>query len=89
MELILVTFVYVILGAIISFEVMKVAILPAILLIGMVYFARFVGTKYFAKQFQQYNKFLVYRKKSDKIWQQNFNDYFKNYQIVNNELVRA
>jgi len=59
MELILVTFVYVILGAIISFEVMKVAILPAILLIGMVYFARFVGTKYFAKQFQQYNKFLV------------------------------
>ena len=38
---------------------------------------------------KQYNKFLVYRKKSDKIWQQNFNDYFKNYQIVNNELVRA
>ena len=38
---------------------------------------------------KQYNKFLGYRKKSDEIWQQNFNDYFKNYQIVNNELVRA
>jgi cell volume regulation protein A len=59
MELILVTFVYVILGAIISFEVMKTAILPAILLIGVVYLARFVATKYFASQFQQYNKFLV------------------------------
>jgi len=59
MELILVTFVYVILGAIISFEVMKAAILPAILLIGAVYFARFVGTKYFASQFKAYNKFLV------------------------------
>ena len=59
MELILVTFVYVILGAIISFEVMKTAILPAILLIGVVYFARFVGTKYFSEQFQPYNKFLI------------------------------
>jgi NhaP-type Na+/H+ or K+/H+ antiporter len=59
MELILVTFVYVILGAIISFEVMKTAILPAILLIGVVYLARFVGTKYFSEQFQPYNKFLI------------------------------
>jgi len=59
MELILVTFVYVILGAIISFEVMKTAILPAILLIGVVYFARFVGTKYFSEQFQPYTKFLI------------------------------
>ena len=59
MELILVTFVYVILGAIISFEVMKTAIVPAILLIGVVYLARFVATKYFAKQFQPYNKFLI------------------------------
>lgn len=59
MELILVTFVYVILGAIISFDVMKTAILPAIVLIAIVYLARFVGTKYFANQFQPYNKFLV------------------------------
>jgi cell volume regulation protein A len=59
MELILVTFVYVILGAIISFDVMKTAILPAILLIGVVYLARFVGTKYFSEQFQPYNKFLI------------------------------
>jgi cell volume regulation protein A len=59
MELILVTFVYVILGAIISFEVMKTAILPAILLIAIVYLARVVGTKYFAQQFQQNTKFLV------------------------------
>tara|TARA_B100000949_G_scaffold234913_1_gene255629 strand:+ start:4464 stop:5786 length:1323 start_codon:yes stop_codon:yes gene_type:complete len=39
--------------------------------------------------YHQYNRFLIYRKKSDEIWGQNFNDYFKNYQIVDNELVRV
>jgi MoaA/NifB/PqqE/SkfB family radical SAM enzyme len=39
--------------------------------------------------YNQYNKFLVYRKKSDEIWKQNFNDYFQNYQIEDDELVRV
>ena len=38
--------------------------------------------------YHQYNRFLIYRKKSDEIWGQNFNDYFKNYQIVDDELIR-
>ena len=36
-----------------------------------------------------FNRFLIYRKKSDEIWNQDFNDYFENYQIENNELVRV
>lgn len=39
--------------------------------------------------YNQFNKFLVYRKKSDEIWNQNFNDYFQNYQIVDDELIRV
>jgi hypothetical protein len=39
--------------------------------------------------YNQYNRFLVYRKKSDEIWKQDFNDYFQNYQIENKELVRV
>jgi hypothetical protein len=39
--------------------------------------------------YSHYNRFLVYRKKSDQIWNQNFNDYFVNYQIDDNELVRV
>jgi hypothetical protein len=39
--------------------------------------------------YHQYNRFLIYRKKSDEIWGQNFNDYFENYQIEDNELVRV
>jgi cell volume regulation protein A len=59
MELILVTFVYVILGAIINFEIIKASILPAILLIFAVYFSRFIGTRYFAKKFKNAEKFLI------------------------------
>ena len=33
--------------------------------------------------YNQFNRFLVYRKKSDEIWGQDFNDYFENYQIEN------
>ena len=39
--------------------------------------------------YNQFNRFLIYRKKSDEIWGQNFNDYFKNYQIENDELIRV
>ena len=39
--------------------------------------------------YHQYNRFLIYRKKSDEIWKQNFNDYFQNYQIEDNELIRV
>lgn len=40
-------------------------------------------------EYRHYNRWLVYRKKSDEIWQQNFNDHFQNYQIDDGELVRA
>ena len=40
-------------------------------------------------KYAQYNRFLIYRKKSDEIWGHNFNDYFENYQIEDNELVRV
>ena len=39
--------------------------------------------------YNQFNRFLVYRKKSDEIWGQDFNDYFENYQIENDELIRV
>ena len=39
--------------------------------------------------YSHFNRFLVYRKKSDVIWNQNFNDYFDNWQIEENELVRV
>jgi len=39
-------------------------------------------------KYNDFNRFLIYRKKSDKIWNQNFNDYFQNYQIIDDELVR-
>ena len=38
--------------------------------------------------YAQYNRFLIYRKKSDEIWKQDFNNYFQNYQIEDDELVR-
>lgn len=38
--------------------------------------------------YQHYNRWLIYRKKSDQIWNQNFNNFFKNYYIENNELKR-
>lgn len=39
--------------------------------------------------YKDYNRWLIYRKKSDEIWEQNFNDYFQNYQIEDNELIRV
>jgi len=39
--------------------------------------------------YRDFNRWLVYRKKSDEIWNQNFNDFFKNYQIEDNELIRV
>ena len=39
--------------------------------------------------YNNFNRFLIYRKKSDEIWGQRFNDYFKNYQIADNELIRV
>ena len=43
----------------------------------------------FKPKYKDYNRWLVYRKKSDEIWGQNFNDYFQNYQIVDDELIRV
>ena len=40
-------------------------------------------------KYKHFNRFLVYRKKSDEIWKQNFNDYFVNYQIEDDELIRV
>ena len=39
--------------------------------------------------YKDFNKWLIYRKKSDEIWGQDFNDYFVNYQIEDNELIRV
>ena len=39
--------------------------------------------------YNNFKRFLVYRKKSDEIWGQNFNDYFENYQIEDNKLLRV
>jgi len=38
--------------------------------------------------YNNFKRFLVYRKKSDEIWGQHFNDYFENYQIIDDELIR-
>lgn len=45
-------------------------------------------------EFQQekeitFKKFLIYLKKTDTIWKQNFNDYIVNYKFVNNEIRRV
>ena len=46
--------------------------------------------KAFKPRYQDYNRWLIYRKKSDEIWGQDFNDHFQNYQIdEHNELVRV
>ena len=59
MELILVTFVYVILGAIINFSVLKATILPASALIILVYFARFIAVKYTNKDSPKLSNFYI------------------------------
>ena len=38
--------------------------------------------------YKDYESFLVYIKKSDKLWKQNFNDYMKNYKYIKNKIVR-
>ena len=43
----------------------------------------------FKPKYREFNRWLVYRKKSDEIWGQNFNDYFQNYKIEDDELVRV
>jgi MoaA/NifB/PqqE/SkfB family radical SAM enzyme len=36
----------------------------------------------------EYNSFIAYIEKTDKIWQRNFNDYMKKYKIINGKLER-
>lgn len=38
---------------------------------------------------EMYESFLVYIRKSDSIWKHNFNDFFKNYQFVDNNIIRV
>ena len=39
--------------------------------------------------YKDYETFLVYIKKSDKLWKQKFNNYMKNYKYINNKIVRV
>jgi len=39
--------------------------------------------------YNDYNSFLIYIRKTDKIWGQDFNHYFKKFKFVNNEIVRV
>lgn len=39
--------------------------------------------------YRDYNRFLVYIKKTDNLWGQNFNDYFTKFKYFDNEIVRA
>ena len=43
----------------------------------------------FRPKYKDFNRFLIYRKKSDEIWGQDFNDHFQNYQIEEDELIRV
>jgi len=40
-------------------------------------------------EYAEYEAFLVYIRKTDKIWKQNFNNHFKNYQYIDNKIVRT
>ncbi len=59
LELILVTFVYVILGAIIDFTILKSVIVLALLLIVAVYFARYGALRITNKENAKYNRFYL------------------------------
>lgn len=59
LELILVTFVFVILGAIIDFSIIKEVLLMAAILLGLIYAARYLSLKYSNKDFAKYNKFYL------------------------------
>ena len=39
--------------------------------------------------YRDYNNFLLYISKTDKIWNQNFNDYFKKFKYADGELIRV
>ena len=38
--------------------------------------------------YRDFNRFLIYIKKTDEIWNQNFNDFFTQFKITNGELIR-
>jgi NhaP-type Na+/H+ or K+/H+ antiporter len=59
LELILVTFVFVILGAIINFSVIKGVLFMALILLALVYAARYLSLKYSNKDFVKYNNFYL------------------------------
>jgi len=59
MELILVTFVYFLLGAIIDFNIMYNYLIPALVLISLVYLARYVSVKYFTRGMEKLRKFTL------------------------------
>jgi len=40
-------------------------------------------------EYNEYEAFLVYIRKTDKIWKQNFNNHFKNYQFIDNKITRV
>ncbi len=52
---------------------------------------RFIEQYVFNRQakIEEYNAFMVYIRKTDKIWKHNFNDYMKNYKFENDQLVRV
>ncbi len=52
---------------------------------------RFIEQYVFNRQakIEEYNAFMVYIKKTDKIRKHNFNDYMKNYKFENDQLVRV
>lgn len=59
LELILVTFVYVILGAIIDFNILKSVVVLALLLIAVVYLARYGALRITNKENAKYNRFYL------------------------------
>ncbi len=59
LELILITFVFVILGAIINFSIIKGVLFMSLILIGLVYAARYLSLKYLNKDFVKYNNFYL------------------------------
>ena len=38
--------------------------------------------------YRDFNRFLIYLKKTDEIWNQNFNDYYTQFKFIDGELVR-
>ena len=38
--------------------------------------------------YRDFNRFLIYIKKTDEIWNQNFNDYYTQFKFVDGELIR-